>query len=111
MSDYREPKYTTVKMLKAHSYIDTDDEDEYLSMLLSASEDIIETALQRKLYLYEQPDGTLPGGILMGIYLEAGTLYANREQVAYTAANAVPFANVKAKIKPFINHGQYTDNS
>ena len=69
-------------------YIDHTDDDIYLA-------DLITDAVRRDLNLYslktiEDCTGMLPPAVIQAMLLLIGTLYANRESVAFGAPHTVP---------------------
>lgn len=84
--------YITVDEAKKHLNIDDSfrDDDAYISALIQVAEDSVAQHLD---YALDDlvVDGNLPSAIKHSILLMVGNLYANREPVAYSAANKVPY--------------------
>lgn len=83
--------YLDLSQVKQHLYIDHCDDDQYLADLITVAED----AVRRDLNLYslkeiEDCTGLLPASVIQAMLLLIGTLYANREGVAYGQAHTVP---------------------
>ena len=87
-------KYTNVGLLlQKHLAIDFLEEGdaEYLDFLLAAVESRIEKEIKQPLSEFVDDNGKLDPALVNVIFLQVGTLYANREAVAYTNAQHVPF--------------------
>lgn len=84
--------YTNVEQLQQHLEIDYPENGdfEYLELLLDASESRIEKEINRP-FTDVVVDGKLCPPLVAAILIFAGTLYANREAVAYANVNPVPF--------------------
>lgn len=85
--------YLTIDDVKRHLYIDHSDDDKLIADLITVAED----AVRRDLNLYSLKDiedcsGMLPPCVMQAQLLLIGTLYANRESVAYGQAHVVPHA-------------------
>lgn len=86
-------KYTKVEELQKHleiDYLDKKDEDQLL-MFLNAAESRIEKEINQPLSEFVAEDGKLDSALVAAVLIFAGTLYANREAVAYTNVQAVPY--------------------
>ena len=93
--------YTTVGQLQKHleiDYLEAGDSD-LLELLLNASESRIEKEINQEFSVFEK-DGTLDSALVAAILIFAGTLYANREAVAYGNAVAVPYT-LSFLLQPF----------
>lgn len=83
--------YLSIQDVKRHLYIDHQDDDLLLANLITVAED----AVRRDLNLYslkeiEDCTGMLPAAVTQAMLLLIGTLYNNRESVAYGQAHPVP---------------------
>ena len=83
--------YLSIQDVKRHLYIDHNDDDLLLANLITVAED----AVRRDLNLYslkeiEDCTGMLPAAVTQAMLLLIGTLYNNRESVAYGQAHPVP---------------------
>lgn len=86
-------KYTKVEDLQKHleiDYLEVGDEKQ-LQMLLDASESRIEKELNQSLDVFLNDEGILDPALVAAILIFAGTLYDNREAVAYTNVQPVPY--------------------
>lgn len=95
-------KYTSVEQLQKHlkiDYLEDGDEDELEGFLL-ASESRTEKEINQSLSEFVGEDDKLDFALVAAILIFAGTLYANREAVAYTNAQVVPFT-YSFLIQPF----------
>ena len=77
----------SLEEIKQHLFIDSDDENDYLTSLLLVSEEAILIHLNR--LSYEEFD-VIPQGIKHCIKLMTGTLYNNRETVSTDRVYKVP---------------------
>lgn len=86
-------KYTKVEDLQKHLEIDylEDGDERQLKLFLDASESRIEKEINQPLSEFEDEEGVLDPALVAAILIFAGTLYANREAVAYTNAQPVPY--------------------
>jgi hypothetical protein len=86
-------RYTSVEQLQKHLEIDYAEEGDrdYLGLLLDASESRIEKEINQPLTEFVDDAGNLDSALVAAILIFAGTLYANREVVAYTNAVPVPY--------------------
>lgn len=85
--------FLTIEEVKKHLNIDSQftEDDAYLESLVTVSEAIVEKHIDMKLdVLASKSGGTLPKPLLQAMLLQIGTLYENRESVAYAASNEVP---------------------
>ena len=83
--------YLTIEDVKRHLIIDHNDDNQLIADLITVAED----AVRRDLNLYslkeiEDCTGMLPACVVQAMLLLIGTLYANRESVAYGQAHPVP---------------------
>lgn len=84
--------YTTIAQLQKHleiDYLEGGDES-LLQLLLEASESRIEKEINRPLSEFVKKE-VLDSALVAAILIFAGTLYANREAVAYSNAKPVPY--------------------
>ena len=99
-------KYTEVEQLQKHleiDYLETGDKD-LLELLLDAAESRLEKEINQELSVFVDEDtNKLDSALVAAILIFAGTLYANREAVAYTNAQPVPYT-LKFLIQPFIKY-------
>lgn len=86
-------KYTKVGLLQKHLRIDylEEGDEEYLESLLESSESRIEQEINQELSVFADENGALNPALVAAILIFAGTLYANREAVAYSNAQPVPY--------------------
>jgi uncharacterized phage protein (predicted DNA packaging) len=98
-------KYTNVELLQKHLEIDflEDGDSDYLELLLNASESRVEKEINQPLTEFVDEDDKLNPALVMVILLQAATLYANREAVAYSNLEQVPFT-LRHFIQPFIKY-------
>ncbi|MDR2138262.1 MAG: head-tail connector protein [Tannerella sp.] len=85
--------YVTLAEAKRHLLVDgafTDD-DLYIAGLVDVAEDAVEKHLDRRLESLTDAAGGLPPAVKSAILLLTGNLYANREPVACTSVNKVPY--------------------
>lgn len=95
-------KYTKVEDLQKHLEIDylVDGDEKQLKLFLDASESRIEKEINQPLSKFVDKDGILDPALVAAILIFAGTLYANREAVAYSNAEPVPFT-LSFLLQPF----------
>lgn len=93
--------YTTVEQLQKHLEIDylEQGDSQFLGLLLDASESRLEKEINQPFSNFAK-DGVLDSALVAAILIFAGTLYANREAVAYTTATPVPYT-LSYLIQPF----------
>ena len=84
--------YVTLCEAKKHLLVDNSfkDDDEYILALIDVAEDAVSVNLCEKLDSITV-GGELPPAVKAAILLLVGNLYANREPVAYTSVNKVPY--------------------
>lgn len=84
--------YVTLDEAKKHLLVDNSfkDDDEYILALIDVAEDAVAVNLCEKLDSITV-GGELPPAVKAAILLLVGNLYANREPVAYTSVNKVPY--------------------
>ena len=84
--------YVTLDEAKKHLLVDNSfkDDDEYILALIDVAEDAVSVNLCEKLDSITV-GGELPPAVKAAILLLVGNLYANREPVAYTSVNKVPY--------------------
>ena len=94
-------KYTDVGQLQKHLEIDylEDGDSDFLGLLLDAAESRVEMEINQPLSEFVQDDKLNPS-LVVAILIFAGTLYANREAVAYNNATPVPFT-LNYLLQPF----------
>lgn len=85
--------YITLEQAKAHLLVDKDftDDDLYILDLVTVAEDIVAQHLDVALNELEV-GGLLPPPITHAILLMIGNLYQNRESVAFTSVNKIPYS-------------------
>lgn len=86
--------YLTLDIAKKHLNIEREFtvDDEYILNLICTVEDVVEKHIDKKLSELENPDGTLPSGLLHAMLLLVGNFYANRESVAFASSNEIPLS-------------------
>ncbi|MBF0577735.1 head-tail connector protein [Dysgonomonas sp. GY617] len=97
--------YTNLGQFQKHleiDYLETGDEA-YLQLLLDASESRIEKEINQPFTEFVDADGKLDPSLVAAILIFGGTLYANREAVAYADVKPVPFT-LKFLIQPYIKY-------
>jgi uncharacterized phage protein (predicted DNA packaging) len=94
-------KYVTVKELKQHSYIESNDEDDYIQSLLDAAESHVQKEIQCPLTDYVDEAGVLTSDLKHAIIIYAATLYDNREAVSFGTPQPVPYS-YRNLIVPYI---------
>ena len=84
--------YVTLCEAKKHLLVDNSfkDDDEYILALIDVAEDAVAINLNVQLASITV-GGELPPAVKAAILLLVGNLYANREHVAYTSINKVPY--------------------
>ena len=87
-----EAMYVTLCEAKKHLLVDNSfkDDDEYILALIDVAEDAVSVNLCEKLDSITV-GGELTPAVKAAILLLVGNLYANREPVAYTSVNKVPY--------------------
>lgn len=95
-------KYTKVEDLQKHLEIDylEEGDERQLKLLLDASESRIEKEINQSFSKFVDKEGVLDTALVAAILIFAGTLYANREAVAYTNAQPVPYT-LNFLLQPF----------
>lgn len=95
-------KYTKVEDLQKHLEIDylEEGDERQLKLLLDASESRIEKEINQSFSKFVDEEGVLDSALVAAILIFAGTLYANREAVAYTNAQPVPYT-LNFLLQPF----------
>lgn len=86
-------KYTKVEQLQKHLEIDylSSTDEKQLQLFLDASESRIEREINQPLDTFIDDNGELDSALVAAILIFSGTLYANREAVAYTNVQPVPY--------------------
>lgn len=95
-------KYTNLGQFQKHleiDYLETGDED-YLGLLLDASESRIEKEINQPFSEFIDEAGKLDPSLVAAILIFGGTLYANREAVAYADVKPVPYT-LNFLLQPF----------
>lgn len=95
-------EYTNVGQLQKHleiDYLEKGDSD-YLELLLDASESRIEKEINQSFTEFVDANKKLDPSLVAAILIFAGTLYANREAVAYSNAVPVPYT-LSFLLQPF----------
>ena len=84
--------YVTLCEAKKHLLVDNSfkDDDEYILALIDIAEEAVSININISLDSITV-GGELPPAVKAAILLLVGNLYANREPVAYTAVNKVPY--------------------
>lgn len=84
--------YITLCEAKKHLLIDNsfNQDDEYILALIDVAEDAVAININVELDSITV-GGELPPAVKAAILLLVGNLYANREPVAYTSVNKVPY--------------------
>ena len=84
--------YVTLCETKKHLLVDSSftEDDEYILALIDVAEDAVAVNLNTTLDSITV-GGVLPSAVKAAILLLVGNLYANREPVAYTSVNKVPY--------------------
>lgn len=80
----------TVYDLKKHLNIDHNEDDEYITDLISVAVDAVETYLNRPISEFEDERGNVKPAIRHACRLLVGTWYANRESVVFSAPSELP---------------------
>lgn len=86
-------KYTKAEQLQKHlciDYLEEGDRD-YMEMLLESSESRIEKEIHQPLSTFADENRALDPALVAAILIFAGTIYANREAVAYGNVQPVPY--------------------
>ena len=93
--------YTKVEQLQKHIEIDylEEGDSDFLGLLLDASESRIEKEINQPLTVFVN-DNKLDSALVAAILIFAGTLYANREAVAYSNVQPVPYT-LNFLLQPF----------
>lgn len=93
--------YTKVEQLQKHLEIDylEEGDSDFLGLLLDASESRIEKEINQPLTVFVN-DNKLDSALVAAILIFAGTLYANREAVAYSNVQPVPYT-LNFLLQPF----------
>ena len=84
--------YITLEEAKKHLLVDPDfnEDNEYIQALINTAEEAVSLNINTKLTAIAD-GGELPLSVKSAVLLLIGNLYANREPVAYTAVNKVPY--------------------
>lgn len=84
--------YITLEEAKKHLLVDPDfnEDNEYIQALINTAEEAVSLNINTKLTAIAD-GGELPSSVKSAVLLLIGSLYANREPVAYTAVNKVPY--------------------
>lgn len=84
--------YLTLSEIKKHLNIDTafTDDDEYLTALAEASEDVVAKYIDYPLDQLVDGEGNLPKALVFGMLLWIGTIYAVRESVSAVNMQTMP---------------------
>jgi uncharacterized phage protein (predicted DNA packaging) len=103
--------YVTLAEAKKHLLIDGSfrDDDAYIVGLVDVAEDAVEKHLDRKLQCMVDAEGGLPPSVKAAILLLVGNLYANREPVAYSSVNRVPYT-FEYLISLYRNYGNCSES-
>lgn len=81
-------------LIKKHLNIDPDftADDGYLTALAEVAATVVQRHIDQDLSEIADDGGALPAPLSQAMLLFIGNMYANRESVAYTNAQEVPFA-------------------
>ena len=84
--------YITLEEAKKHLLVDPDfnEDNEYIQALINTAEEAVSLNINTNLTAIAD-GGELPSSVKSAVLLLIGNLYANREPVAYTAVNKVPY--------------------
>ena len=91
--------YVTLEHLKKQCYVDSSDDDDYMTELIDVAEKAVENDIQQPL-AYLAVDGNIPTPLMHAILLIAANLYTNREPVAFANPQVVPYT-LQYLIKPY----------
>lgn len=80
----------TVDDLKKHLNIDHNEDDAYISELISVAEDAVEAYVNRPIEDFVDAEGNVKPAIRHACRLLVGTYYANRESVVYSTPSELP---------------------
>lgn len=80
----------TVDDLKKHLNIDHDEDDAYITDLISVAQDAVETYLNRPIADFVDDEGKLKPAVRHACRLLVGTYYANRESVVFSVPSELP---------------------
>lgn len=80
----------TVDDLKKHLNIDHNEDDAYISELISVAGDAVETYLNRPISDYTDTEGNVKPAIKHACRLLVGTWYANRESIVFSTPSELP---------------------
>ena len=95
-------RFIGLEEIKQHLYIDFEDDNEYLEVLISVAEDTIENYLN--IELTETEENPLPNAIKHSIKLLVGSLYNSREASSYgVTITRVPFY-MEYLLQPYKNY-------
>lgn len=97
--------YIDIDVIKTHLNIDKDycDEDEYLMMLADVAIRSVENYIDQPIDKFIDGDGELESPLMHAALLLVGTLYQNRESVAFGQSFKIPHA-YEYLIQPYVNY-------
>lgn len=80
--------------IKKHLNIDEDfnDDNKYLESLCLTAEELVQKHIDQKFDDIKANEGSIPKPLIHAVLLFIGDLYDNRESVAYTTINELPFS-------------------
>lgn len=80
----------TLEDLKKHLNIDHNEDDAYITDLISVAVDAVETYINRPIAEFVDAEGNLKPAIRHACRLLIGTWYANRESVVFASPSELP---------------------
>lgn len=87
--------FVTLEQIKNHLNIDDyfKEDDNYISSLYEVAEKVVEKHTDSDLsVIAETNGGLLPTPLVHAMLLFIGDMYKNRESVAFTSVNSIPFS-------------------
>ena len=85
--------YITLKQAKAHLLVEHNEDDLYISDLITVAEDVVRRDLNiNSLCEIADENGMLPAGVIQAMLLLIGTMYNNRESISYAIPHIIPHA-------------------
>lgn len=98
--------YVTLEEAKRHLQVDEDynGEDLYINSLIDAAEVVVADHIKYDSLAIAFPDGSVPLPVKHAILLMIGSLYANREPVAFAQSYEVPLS-YGYLLGPYVNYG------
>ena len=85
--------FLTLAQCKQHLLVDASftGDDDYITALAGAAEQAAERHLNRPLAILADSQGNLPMPVIQAMLFLVGHFYANREPVAMTSVNKIPY--------------------